>query len=168
MFTSPENARMNSMHGFWMSLARLADGHWFKPTWWPYWDCGMPFEYTYPPLVPGLTALLSKLTSSSIGLAYNRVSGFAYCLTPVTLYIFLWRSSRRPGMSLFASLAYSLTAPGTLLIPDAQFQLSAFWGARRFFIAAIWDETPHLFALGFFPLLILSLARSFQTRKYIW
>jgi len=37
---------MNSMHGFWMAMARLASHHWWRPGWWPYWDAGMPFEWT--------------------------------------------------------------------------------------------------------------------------
>ena len=54
-----QTAKMNSMHGFWMAIARLAEGSWFRATWWPFWDCGIPFEFTYAPLVPGLTAAWS-------------------------------------------------------------------------------------------------------------
>lgn len=159
---------MNSMHGFWMAMARLANVHWIKSSWWPFWDCGMPFEYTYAPLVPGLTAALAKVSATSIALAYHRVAGLAYCLAPVTLFILLWRVTRRVGMSLFAAMAYSLTAPATLLVPDGQFHLSSFWSARRLFLAVVWDETPHLLAVGFLPLLVLFLARSYQTRKHVW
>ena len=28
--------KMNSMHGAWIAMARLAGEHWYKPTWWPY------------------------------------------------------------------------------------------------------------------------------------
>jgi len=28
---------MNSMHGFWIALAWLDPGSWFRSTWWPYW-----------------------------------------------------------------------------------------------------------------------------------
>jgi hypothetical protein len=54
LFRNP-TAFMNSMHGFWVGLARSGGHNWFQPTWWPYWDCGMPFEFTYAPLVPGVT-----------------------------------------------------------------------------------------------------------------
>src|SRR5438128_10112348 len=60
-FFAIHTAHMNSMHGFWMSLARLAGTHWFRPGWWPYADCGSPFEFLYAPLVPGLVALWSYL-----------------------------------------------------------------------------------------------------------
>src|SRR5437763_16422615 len=52
---------MNSMHGFWTALAKLGDGSWLRPTWWPSSDCGLPFEYTYAPLVPGLAAAWAGL-----------------------------------------------------------------------------------------------------------
>src|ERR1700737_4453394 len=33
-----ETAYMNSMHGFWIALARLGGDSWFHPSWWPDWD----------------------------------------------------------------------------------------------------------------------------------
>src|SRR5882757_1667278 len=48
---------MGSMHGFWTALATRAGGSWFHATWWPFWDNGIPFESTYPPLVPALAAV---------------------------------------------------------------------------------------------------------------
>src|SRR5260221_2912828 len=45
--------KMNSIHGVWIAMANLGGEHWYKPAWWPHWYNGMPFEYTYAPLVPG-------------------------------------------------------------------------------------------------------------------
>ncbi len=53
---SASTAYMNSMHGFWIALAKMGSGGWLHPTWWPYWDCGIPFEFTYAPLVPAMAA----------------------------------------------------------------------------------------------------------------
>ena len=55
-FFSGHTAYMNSMHGFWIAMAKRGAGAWFHPAWWPYWDCGIPFEAAYAPLVPWLTA----------------------------------------------------------------------------------------------------------------
>ena len=55
LFRNP-TAYMNSMHGFWIALAKHAGDSWFRSNWWPYWDGGMPFEFTYAPLIPGLIA----------------------------------------------------------------------------------------------------------------
>jgi hypothetical protein len=72
-------AYMNSMHGFWIALAKSADGSWFHPAWWPYWDGGIPFEFTYAPLVPGLTAALSAVWAIPPELAFQWVTGVIYC-----------------------------------------------------------------------------------------
>ena len=64
-FSVEDTGHRNAMHGFWMAMARLASQQWWRPGWWPYWDAGMPFEYTYAPLVPGLTALWSKIAGVS-------------------------------------------------------------------------------------------------------
>src|SRR4051812_19453144 len=53
----------NSMHGFVMAIAARSGGTWFNPTWWPYWDCGIPFEFTYAPLTSRLTAIVAHLRS---------------------------------------------------------------------------------------------------------
>ena len=51
-FLTEDTGHRNAMHGFWMAMARLTSYQWWRPGWWPYWDAGMPFEYTYAPLVP--------------------------------------------------------------------------------------------------------------------
>src|SRR6266567_4780826 len=53
--------KMNSIHGVWIAMANLAGEHWYKPAWWPHWYNGMPFEYTYAPLVPALSAAIAWL-----------------------------------------------------------------------------------------------------------
>ena len=78
---------MNSMHGFWIALAKLGGDSWFHPSWWPYWDAGIPFEFTYAPLIPGLTALWSWWGGISHALAFQRLTGIVYCLAPVTLFV---------------------------------------------------------------------------------
>src|ERR1700683_4517468 len=63
-----QTAPMNSMHGFWAAIAQMADGGWFRTNWWPYWDCGIPFEFTYAPLAPALTAMGAAVFHVSHGL----------------------------------------------------------------------------------------------------
>ena len=65
LFFTEYTGHMNSMQGFWTAMARLATSQWWEPGWWPYWDGGMPFEFTYAPLVPGLSALWSKIAPAS-------------------------------------------------------------------------------------------------------
>jgi len=127
------------MHGFWMAIARLADGHWWTPHWWPYWYGGMPFELTYAPLLPWLTKHLGLYP----------VLGLSLCLGPLAVYWFAWRLTGKAGWGFVAAIAYSLTAPTELLFPDGNFDWPHFGDARRIYLQMVWDETPHYLALGF-------------------
>jgi hypothetical protein len=158
-------AHMNSMHGTWAAIAHNAAGSWFRPTWWPYWDCGIPFEFTYAPLVPGLTALLSYLRGIPELLAFQSVTGIVYCLIPLNLFLLAWLWTRAPGYSFSAALLYSLTAPTELLVPDGAFSFSNYWNARRLYIVGVWDDTPHLTALAIFPLIVLFLSLAIRRRR---
>src|SRR5579863_8876390 len=68
------SAPSNSMHGFWAAIAERAGNAWFHPSWWPYWDCGIPFELTYAPGVPGLTSLIAWARHIPPLLAFNIVT----------------------------------------------------------------------------------------------
>lgn len=76
-----------------------------------------------------------------------------------------WLITRAPGYSFLAGLFYSLTSPTQLLVPDATFSWTSFWDARRLYLLAIWDDTPHVLALGFLPLAILFLSLSISKRR---
>src|SRR5438874_6667663 len=97
-------AYMNSMHGFWIALAKRAGTSWFYPAWWPYWDCGIPFEFAYAPLVPGMVAAWSAVRAIPHGLAFQSITAVSYCLAPVTLFLMAWLLTRAPGCSFIAGL----------------------------------------------------------------
>ena len=158
-------AFMGSMHGFWTALAARAGGSWFHATWWPFWDLGIPFEWTYPPLVPALAAAISALRGVTPAVGFHSVTGLFYILSPLTLFVMAWRLTRAVGYSFLAALFYSLTSVTQILAPDADFSLGKFWDARRLYTVAVWDDTPHLAALTFLPLFILFLVRSIETRR---
>jgi hypothetical protein len=161
-------AHMGSMHGFWTALAARAASSWFHATWWPYWDLGIPFEWTYPPLVPGLAAAIAGLRGVTPANGFHSVTGLFYILSPLTLFLMAWRLTRAVGYSFLAALMYSLTSITQVLAPDAEFAFGKFWEARRLFVVAVWDDTPHLAALTFLPLFILFLARSIEMRRPVY
>lgn len=167
LFTAP-TARTNSMQGTWIGLARLASGGWLHATWWPYWDAGVPFEFTYAPLVPGLTAVVGALRGVSLFVGFHSVLALFYCLGPLTLFLMAWRLTRRVAASFAAALVYSLTSITQILVPDSDFGLARFWEPRRLFQVTNWDEAPHLAALALLPLVILFLARSIETRRKMY
>ncbi len=159
---------MNSMQGFWIAMARLGGTGWFHSEWWRYWDCGSPLEFVYAPLVPAMSAWTAAVRGVPHDAAFQTVSGVVYCLGPVTLFVLAWRWMRAPGYAFAAALFYSLTAPSQLLMPDAQFAIQHLWDARRLYLAAAWDETPHLAALAILPLVILFLSLSIRTRRPVY
>ncbi len=161
-------ARMGSMHGFWTALATRAGSSWFQATWWPYWDNGIPFESTYPPLVPALAAAISALRGVTPAIGFHSVTGLFYILGPCTLFLMAWRLTRAPGYSFLAGLAYSLTSVTQILVPDTDFMWGKVLDARRLYVVAVWDDTPHMAALTFLPLAILFLARSLETRRAVY
>ena len=166
-FFSGQTAYMNSMHGFWIAMARRGSG-WFHPAWWPYWDCGIPFEAAYAPLVPALTAAWAAVMRVSDVIAFSSVTGLAYLLAPVAIFLLAWVLTRAAGASFFAALFYSLTSPTQLLVPDGDFHWNRIWEARRMFLVAAWDDTPHLTALALLPLAMLFLVLAVEKRRRIY
>jgi hypothetical protein len=159
---------MNSMHGIWIAIARLAPAsYWLKPGWWPFWQAGAPFDYVYAPLVPGLTALGAWLTGWPAPRAFYALSGLIYCLLPGVFFLVSWQLTRAPGYSFAAAIVYSLTSPTELIVPDFAFHWSNIGHARRLYMAVVWDEIPHLISLTFVLLVVLFLYLSFQNRRSV-
>ncbi|MBV8907169.1 MAG: hypothetical protein JOZ22_26300, partial [Acidobacteriia bacterium] len=82
-----------------------------------------------------------------------------------TLFLMAWLLTRAPGAAFLAGLFYSLTSPSQIFVPDASFSWNNFWGARRLFLMAEWDDTPHAAALALLPLAILLLVASLEKRR---
>lgn len=158
--------KMNSMHGFWIAMAKLATVHWYKPYWWPHWYLGMPFEYTYAPLVPGLTAAIARLEHISAARAFQIVSGSVYCFGPVALFLMARQLTRRTVYSFIAAVVYSLAAASEMLLPDSNYSVQHWGDARRLYLCFVWDEVPHQLGLALVCLAILFLARALHDRKF--
>lgn len=167
LFHTPAGS-MASMHGYWIALAERAQGSWFRTSWWPYWNTGIPFEFAYAPLVPALTAAWASLRHVPASFAYNAIDGIVYIAAPVALFLMAWTLSRSPTYSFFAALIYSLTAPGQVVLPDGPYSLANFWLPWRFTITTLWDETPHLTALTFSSLAIAFLWLSMLRPRWFY
>jgi hypothetical protein len=165
-FISPATGHFNSMHGEWIALARLGNFVSLSPEWWPWWGAGVPLEYTYAPLVPMLTAFVSRIEHGSYELAFNQITAATYCLVPVFLYFASWRLSGRAGFSFIAATACSLLSPIGLLMPDQAFHWSAAFDARRLFLLFEWDDLPHAMSLMLLPIAVWSLHRSLAEKRW--
>ena len=164
-FFSGHTAHMNSMQGFWTALAGNSPAAWLRPSWWPYWDCGIALEAAYSPLVPWLSSLWAGLLHVPPDMALSSIAGLAYVLAPLTLFAMAWGLTRAAGPSFFASLIYSLLSPSQWLVPDGDFRWARIWEARRLFLIAVWDDAPHLLALALLPVAVLFLARALEHRR---
>jgi hypothetical protein len=140
-------AWMNSLHGYYAALARA--GVSWSPAWWPFWDCGIPFEFTSAPLLPAMSAALAALRRTPPSMGYQAVSAIFYCAAPLALFALACAITRAPVYSFFAALFYSLLSPAQILAPDGAFSWAEFAGAHRFKLLGLWDETPHCAALTF-------------------
>lgn len=158
-------ARMNSMHGYWMAMARLADTHWWSPGWWPWCDGGAPFEFIYAPFTPGLMALWSHLGSVPVSQAYFGVTALYYVLGPLTLYAFSAWFLRSAVAGTAVAFCYTLISPSSFLIPDVQFGFRELLIDRRAYLMGVWDDTPHIAALVILPVLWIFLIRALQHRR---
>ncbi|HWY47922.1 MAG TPA: hypothetical protein VNX70_11105 [Bryobacteraceae bacterium] len=167
LFTT-QAAHMNSMHGFWVALAKRGGDSWLHSNWWPFWDCGIPFEFTYAPLIPMLISVWSSMRGITHELALQSITGFVYCLAPLSLFLMAWLMTRAPGCSFLAALIYSLTSPTQLIVPDAEFAWRHFWDARRLYLVAVWDDTPHLTAVALLPTVILFLTLAIRKRRPVY
>ncbi len=164
-FTSAENG---SMHGFWTALAAHFGADWLHPSWWPYWDNGIPIEATYAPLVPGLAAAIAALRHVSPALGFSSVTGLIYILAPCTLFFAAWRLTRDLRASFVGAMFYSLTSVTLIFVPEGKLDLTRFFDARRLFVLSTWDDTPHCVALALLPLIVLFLVRAIETRRVIY
>jgi hypothetical protein len=156
------------MQGFWIAMTRLASGGWFHSQWWRYWDCGSPVEFIYAPLVPAMSAWTAAVRGIPPDAAFAVVSGFVYCLGPITLFLMAWLLTRAPGHAFAAAMIYSLTAPSQLIVPDVPFSIQHVWDARRMYLSGVWDETPHMAALAILPLVVLFLSLSIRKRRTVY
>jgi hypothetical protein len=164
LFTA-QAAHMNSMHGFWVGIAKRGGDSWLHSNWWPFWDCGIPSEFTYAPLIPLLISAWSGARGITHELAFQSVTGFIYCLAALSLFLMAWLMTRAPGCSFLAALIYSLTSPTQLIVPDAEFAWRHFWDSRRLYLVAVWDDTPHLTAIALLPMVILFLTLAIRKRR---
>ncbi len=156
------------MHGEWMALARLGGFHLWSASWWPWWGAGSPLEYTYPPGIPVLTAVIARVAHCSLQLAFHRLTGVTYCLTPLLLYLTSWKISGAAGYSFAAGVVCFGVAHPAGSLPDANaFHFSSFWDARRMMLVFQWDDLPHVVSITLLPLAVWFLWRALNGRRWL-
>lgn len=157
MFRVEYSAYLQSNEGAFIAIARWVAGHPGQLGWWRFWDCGMPFQNTYLPLLHLITGNFSRISGHSPAFAFHQVSAAFFAIGPVCVYYMAIVMTKQIGASFFGSLAYSLLSPCAWIFPAIREDLGGFWNLRRLQILAYYGEGPHTACLAFLPLAILFL-----------
>jgi hypothetical protein len=166
MFRVEYSAYLESNEGTFIAIARKV-AHFSDLRWWPLWDCGMPFQNTYLPLLHLITGTFSRLSGHSPALAFHQVSAAFFAVGPVCLYFMALGMTRQPGTSFFAALAYSLLSPSAWMFPAIRDDLGGAWNLRRLQVLAYYGEGPTTASLAFLGLAILFLYLAVVERR-LW
>lgn len=132
--------QMDSIEGVYIGLARYIREHFFDLSWFPLWYGGIPYQYSYPPLLHFLVAGFAAVARLSNARAYHIVAAVFYCLGPVALF---W-TARRQGASrcgaFLAGFFYSLISPSCLLISEIRRESRDWLEPRRVRLLAIYGD----------------------------
>jgi hypothetical protein len=165
LFFTEYTEHFGSVEPFFFTIARQIRLHWPDLGWWPAWNTGMPFDYTYQPLLHYVVAALSALSGWPEGRSYHFVVGTLCAAAPATVYALMLRFTGRPWVSLVAGLAYTFWSPTAVLIEKAATDMGAWWYPRRLFTAIAWADAPHVVGLALIPLAIVLLDRALDRRS---
>ncbi len=167
LFAVEYSAYLGSNEGIFIAMARQIAARPGDLLWWPFWDCGMPFQNTYLPLLQVLVGFFSRITGHSPALSFHQVSAAFFCLAPPTAYLMAVGMTGKLGASFFGALAYSVFSPCALLIPIIRTDIGGVLSLRRLQILGFYGEGPHTASLAFIPLAILFLYLA-MTRRRLW
>jgi hypothetical protein len=144
LFRVESTDQMQSIEAAFVSLARYILDHFPNLQWFPAWYTGIPYQNTYPPLLPLSVAALAAVARIPPGLAYHALTAALYCLGPVALFWLVHRLSGSRTQALFAGLAWSLVSPSCFLIPEVGRDTLNYFDVRRFQVLSEYGEGPHI------------------------
>jgi len=123
---------MGSIEGAFMGLSRYAIAHPTDLTWFPLWNAGIPYQTTYPPLLPLVVALVASLRGTSTAYAYHGVTALAYCFGPVALFALTRRMTGSRWAGFAAGAIWSSVSMSAWLVPEIAADAVLFSCGRRF------------------------------------
>ncbi|MBU0648184.1 glycosyltransferase family 39 protein [Patescibacteria group bacterium] len=128
------------------------------------WYFGFPTHLTYPPVMPYLIALMSKIFSLSITHSYRIITAIFVLLTPLSIYSFVHYLTKRKTAAFLGSLMYILLPSiAYLFIPQITSTPSiAGWPPYQLIVFSQFGEGPHLVSLFFLPLAALYFIKSYR------
>src|SRR5258708_7792079 len=136
LFSVEYSAYFESNEGTFIAIARQVASHPWDLQWFSQWECGLPFQNTYLPLLQYVVGWFSRVTGHSPALSFHQVSAAFYCLGPVLLYYMSLSITARSTTSLLAGIAYSVLSPCAWLVPAIRTDLGDIWNLRRLQVLA--------------------------------
>jgi hypothetical protein len=157
-----------SIEGTFIALARLMAKYPGETGWWPFWNCGLPFENAYLPFSHWVVALFSTWSGLSAARSFHVVTALWFALGPGAVFAFALEFSRKRMASFLAALLYSCFSFSNLLVPALAADSGGILNLRRLYVVVYWGETPHTVALTLLPLALIAFSRALTTEKWQW
>lgn len=129
------------------------------------WYFGFPTHLTYPPLMPYLIALVTKIFSLNIEHGYRLVTAIFALFSPFTLYYFVFYLTKRKTTAFLSTLMYMiLPSIAYVFIPQILTTPSLTgYPPYQLIVFTQFGEGPHLAALFFSPLAALYFIKSYRS-----
>src|SRR6202050_4781653 len=156
---------MGSIEGGFSGLARFAMAHWNDLTWFPLWADGVPYQTTYPPLLPLMVAFQAWVLHISPAHAYHWLTALFYCAGPVALFALTLRISGSRWAAFAAGVIYSSVSMSAWLVPVVAKHLGSPFFPRRLQALVVYGEGPHVSSMTFLTLALLCLDVAMTRRR---
>ena len=88
LFSIEFTKHLQSNEGAFIALSRFFLENGLAVGWFPWWNTGMPVPNAYPPILPGLTSVLSACFQWTPAHAFHVLIAVMYCAGPVALFLF--------------------------------------------------------------------------------
>jgi hypothetical protein len=167
LFSTEFTQHLSSNEGSFMAISRFLVDRWPDVRWFPFWLNGVPLENTYSPLLQVIDAIVARAAHCSTALAFHAVIAFFYCLGPLCLFLFAWKSSKLLHAGFLSALLYSLFSP-SLLLPAVRHDIGCWHNARRLQTLVHYGEGGHNAVLSLLPLALLCAYLAVTRRNFVW
>jgi hypothetical protein len=168
LFGLEYSAYNSSIEGTFIAIPRFMARHPGQWTWWPIWNCGMPFEISYLPLTHWVVAAFTLLTRLSAARSFHMVTAAIYVLGALAVFWMALELSRKPAASFIAALAYSCVSASALLVPEIGADAGGALHLRRLQTLVYYGESPHTAALALLPVAVVCFSRALATEGARW
>jgi hypothetical protein len=168
LFGVEYSAYTGSVEGTFIAISRIMAKYPGQWGWWPFWNCGMPFETSYLPFSHWLVAGFVLLTGIAAPHAFHIVTAAIYASSALALFWMALVLSRKPVASFVAALGYSCFSFCNLLIPQIRADSGGIWNLRRLQVLVYFGESPHTLALALTPVAVVCFHHALTRSGVRW